>query len=459
MEPTYTASIERPGIPLAVILARWLLGLLVLISVVRAMTQPVTPEEAWNYDRYIGSTWKEAFSRFDVNNHVLNTLLVRTSTARIHLTELSLRLPSLLAGILYLLAVYRLARRWFGDGAVFLAVVCLLACNPLVVDGLSEARGYGMALSAWTWALCLILEAVQQFSGRKLNLAGMCLGLSVAASLAFAAPACALLLISALWFGAEGRQNRMAQIAFLTLFVLLVIPLNHAEWATLGVGAGSLRQTLLFLSEASFGISMGPKNAAIPLAAGCLAMGGAIAAFRRAGRRQDALIVFAGAVLPLLFVMLLGAHRYFHTPFPREGSVFLAPLIILLLSSMILKWNSKVAKSAYLVLCGILMLRYFAVSSVGNYRDTAQFSGGRILAKSLRRRAGTAAVRVAVSQDAETVLRYYRSRYRQSNWELSSKQLDQPYDYYVLTTADSGLIGQRHLHVMWRDRGLTLAGQ
>ena len=342
---------------------------------------------------------------------------------------------------------------------MFLAVVCLLSCNPLVVDGLSEARGYGMGLAVWTWALYLILEAVQQFSTRKLNLAAVCLGLSVAASLAFAAPACALLLISALWFGAEGRRHQMPQIAFLTVFVLLAIPMNRAEWATLAVGAGSLRQTLLFLSEASLGMSLNAKDVALPMAAGGLAIAGAVAAFRWAGRREDALLVFAGALLPLTFLLLLGAHQYLHSPFPREGSVFLATLAILILSSLILKWNSKPAKSGYLVLCGILLLRYFAIFPIGTYTDNSHFAGGRTLAKSLRQRAGKAAVRVAVSQDAEPVLRYYRSRYRQLNWELSSKPLDQPYDYYVLTPADAGLIEQRHLHVMWRDRGLTLAGQ
>src|SRR5450759_5273017 len=190
MEPTSTASIKA---------ARWFLAALLAVNLYRAMTQSVTPGEAWNYDRFIAPAWAEALARFDVNNHVLNTLLVRISTARFHLTELSLRLPSLLAGGLYLWVVFRMARRWFGDSLPFLAVVGLLTLNPLVVDALSEARGYGMALACWMWALELILESTQSFSAVKLNLAGMCLGLSIAASLAFAAPACALLAVLLVW--------------------------------------------------------------------------------------------------------------------------------------------------------------------------------------------------------------------------------------------------------------------
>src|ERR1035437_8030729 len=235
MEPTSTASIKT---------ARWFLAALLAVNLYRAMTQSVTPGEAWNYHRFIAPEWADALAGFDVNNHVLNTLLVRISTARFHLTELSLPLPSLRAGGLYLWVVFRMARRWFGDGLPFLAVIGLLTLNPLVVDALSEARGYGMALACWMWALELILESVESFSVQKLNLSAMCLGLSMAASLAFAAPAIALLVAFLVCSKSSGRAGAsacqpgaLALIFLLTAFVLLAIPLNHAEWKTLAVGA------------------------------------------------------------------------------------------------------------------------------------------------------------------------------------------------------------------------------
>src|ERR1017187_5309688 len=259
MEPTSTASIKT---------ARWFLAALLAVNLYRAMTQSVTPGEAWNYDRYIGSAWKEAFAHFDVNNHVLNTLLVRISTSQFHLTELSLRLPSLLAGVFYLWVVFRMARRWFGGGPQFLAVVGLLTLNPLVVDALSEARGYGLALACWVWALELLLESVESFSAQKLKLVTVCLGLSVAATLAFAAPAVALLVVFLAWSNSgpgapsgvvRGRAPNarvLALIFFLTVFVPLAIPLNRAEWKTLAVGATSLRQTINEITALSLGTSL-----------------------------------------------------------------------------------------------------------------------------------------------------------------------------------------------------------
>ncbi|HEX7553630.1 MAG TPA: glycosyltransferase family 39 protein, partial [Geothrix sp.] len=339
MEPTSTASIKT---------ARCFLAALFAVNLCRAMTQSVTPGEAWNYHRFIGPSWAEALAHFDVNNHVLNTLLVRISTATFHLTELSLRLPSLLAGVLYLWVVFRMARRCFGDGLAFLTVIGLLTLNPLVVDALSEARGYGMALAAWMWALDLILESEQSFSHAKFNLIGICLVLSVAATLAFAAPACALLVVFLLWSkssgGADGvpsgsacQPGTLALTFFLTIFVLLAIPLNHADWKTLGIGATSLRQTINELTAQSLGTSLKAIGAIARVALALGAVAGVIASVRYWRRRSGALLALTGATLGLTLVLLLAAHRWLHTPFPQQGAVYLIPLTVLPATAAFLK--------------------------------------------------------------------------------------------------------------------------
>ncbi len=461
MEPTSTASIKT---------ARWFLAGLLAVNIYRAMTQSVTPGEAWNYDRFIRPTWAEALASFDINNHVLNTLLVRISTARFHLTELSLRLPSLLAGALYLWVVFRMARRWFGDGLVFLAVIGLLTLNPLVIDAMSEARGYGMALACWMCAFELILESVQSFNPQKLNLAGMCLGLSVAASLAFAAPACALLCVflvwsrsganalvrSAPWARPPGRA--LALIFFLTAFVLLAIPLNHAEWKTLSVGATSLRQTINALIELSLGTSLKVISASARVGLALLAFAGLFASVRYWRRRDGEIVALTGATLSLTLVFLMAAHRWLHTPFPQEGAIYLIPLTVLTVTATILKRYNKTAQVAFLFVSAVLLGRYVSAFPFGRYAAGGQFSGARTLAKTLRTKAGRGDVRIGASPAAEPILSYYRTRYRQGNWQPIERQpLTGVYDYYVLTPADTALIEQRHLHVLYRDAGLTLA--
>ena len=83
MERTSTASTKT---------ALFLLAALFAFSVYRAAVCDVTPPEAWNYDRYIAPSWQESLRQFDVNNHVLNTLLVRISTSALGRKEIALRL-------------------------------------------------------------------------------------------------------------------------------------------------------------------------------------------------------------------------------------------------------------------------------------------------------------------------------------------------------------------------------
>ena len=244
MERTSTASIN---------VARGLMAALVALNLFRATTLPLTPGEAWNYDRFVAPPWREALSHFDLNNHVLNTMLVRLSTACFPPTPLCMRLPSLLCGLLYFWAVYRLALRRFGSGPMFLAVIGLLTLNPIVLDSMSEARGYGMAMAFLTWALELILESAESFSALKFNLAAVCLGLSAAASLAFTTPAVALgsvfLTWGRRWAWPKGQGINFVLLAFLTAFVLVVIPINHPDPRAFQQGAASLRQMLNEITE------------------------------------------------------------------------------------------------------------------------------------------------------------------------------------------------------------------
>src|ERR1019366_9571243 len=402
-------------------------------------------------------------------NHVLNTLLVRLSTSQFHLTELSLRLPSLLAGVFYLWVVFRMARRWFGDGPQCLAVVGLLTLNPVVVDALSEARGYGMALACWMWALELLLESVESFSPQKLKLAAVCLGLSVAATLAFAAPALALLVVFLAWSkSGAGAQPAVPPgripgqvfvlIFLLTAFVLLAIPLDRAEWTTLAVGATSLRQTINEITALSLGTSLKVIGAMARVAVALVAVAGAAASLRYWRRRDGALVTLTGGSLALTLVFLMAAHRWLHTPFPQESATYLIPLTTLIVATVILKQHNKAAQIAFLAVSVVLLARYVVEFHFAMYAAGSQFSGARTLTKTLRANAMGGSPRIGVSLAAEPIMSYYRTRYRQGNWyPIKREPLTGAYDFYVLTPVDAPLIQERHLHVLYRDAGLTLA--
>jgi multisubunit Na+/H+ antiporter MnhB subunit len=298
----------------------------------------------------------------------------------------------------------------------------------------------------------------------------MLLGVSVAASLAFAAPAAALLLIFLVRYRSTQKSGAdalvparppgraLALIFFLTMFMLLVIPLNHAEWKTLGVGATSLRQTVNELTAISLGTSLKTIAIAARVALALLALLGVVAAFRYWRRPDQALIALSCATLALTLVLLLAAHRWLRTPFPQQGAVYLIPIISLVVTALTFKQKNKAVQVGFLVLCSLIVVRYLSIFPLGTYAAGRQVAGGRTLAKTLRADAGTAPVRVGASLAAEPVMNYYRTRYRQGNWQRIERQpLTGTYDYYVLTPDDAALVDQRHLHVLYHDAGLTLA--
>jgi hypothetical protein len=412
-------------------------------SVFRAATESVTPGEAWNYDRFIGPHWNESLAQFDTNNHILNTILVRISTARIHLTEFSLRMPSLLFGALYLWAAYRISRRWFGSGRMFLAVLGILVLNPLILDAMSEARGYGMALACWMWALELVA------SGGSMAMAGVLLGLSASGSLAFLAPAAALMLV------ARGRRKweYMPQLAILTAFMLLILPLNHAEKDILSQGATSLRQTLNDLTAGLLGFENGVVQAAVRTGMGLLTAVGVVGLLRR---KTPMLMYLVGGSLAVSLGLVWVAHWRVGSAFPEDGAIYLVPMVTLLVASLVQQWRRESVEIGFVAVAVLLMVHWVEHARPA-YMGEGELAGGRNVAKALRADAMQRGVKVGVSPEAEPIMRYYRWRYRQANWGDIQPVRDGSFHYYVLTARDVGLVERRGLRVLYRDRGLVLA--
>jgi hypothetical protein len=243
-----------------------------------------------------------------------------------------------------------------------------------------------------------------------------------------------------------------------TVFVLLAIPLNHAEWKTLAVGATSLRQTINGMIGLSLGTSSRVLAAMARVTLAVVTLGAFAAAVRSWRQKEGSLEALTGATLALTLTVLLAAHRWLHTPFPEQGAIFLIPLTVLPVTAIIFKRHSKPAQITLLGISAVLIGCYLTAFPFGMYLAGRQFAGGRIVAKMLRGQAGSAIVRVGASQEVEPILNYYRTRYGQANWQpIERPPLTGTYHYYVLTPADASIVEQRHLHVIYRDGGLTLA--
>ena len=170
--------------PVFSFLAIFILIAISATNLYRAKTQSITCDEAYSYELWISQPLSRMYVAYDASNHVLQTLLSKISGAAFGVSEFTLRLPTLLAGFLYFIAVYRLSKLIFGQGSLFLLSVSVLSLNPLLLDLLSAARGYGLALAFCAWALFYMVQGPPQSPYQMLRLA-ILLALSVSSNVTF----------------------------------------------------------------------------------------------------------------------------------------------------------------------------------------------------------------------------------------------------------------------------------
>jgi len=135
----------------------------------RAVTISITHDEALTYVWHVTGDWLQIVlfrtPGLPDNNHVLHTLLCKISVTLLGLSELTLRIPSLLGCILYLLGLNLCLRRilpgWF---QVF--GLLALGLNPYVLDFLGIARGYGLGLGFALVGLAALLAALADSPGK-----------------------------------------------------------------------------------------------------------------------------------------------------------------------------------------------------------------------------------------------------------------------------------------------------
>lgn len=253
-------------------LAILLLTFLFVTNLYRAKTQSITCDEAFSYQSFVSAPLSEMLTTYDASNHVLHTLLAKASITLFGLSEFTLRMPSLLGGLLYFIAVYCLSRLVFGQGGLFLLSVLALSLNPLLLDLLSAARGYGLALAFCMWALFHLVRCLPAFGGSQpsrrealeLWRIALLLALSVASNLTFVfvdAGLAGLLLAVLLIDGARTgnlRRNAIRSLKYfivpgtLVALVILAGPISNATMASFYFGLPSLSETSHSLAALSF---------------------------------------------------------------------------------------------------------------------------------------------------------------------------------------------------------------
>ena len=147
-----------------------LFGLAVLsFAAARTVLVPVTHDEAFTYLHWSTASWRAIFL-FEgperANNHLLNTVLMKVSSALLGPREAALRLPNLLALASYLGSLWLLLRR-HAPPALALAGLALASANRHLLEIFSLARGYGLCIGLLLPGLFLAALSIEKTDGSR----------------------------------------------------------------------------------------------------------------------------------------------------------------------------------------------------------------------------------------------------------------------------------------------------
>ena len=124
-----------------------ILGVLIFsYTATRAYLLSITWDEAYSYLNFVrpGKLFPEKFDHMSANNHLLNTWLDIFFVKCFGVSEFVLRIPSLIAHLLFLFYSAKLVLQ-FQNRWMVVAAFLILNFNPYLLDFFSLARGYGLS--------------------------------------------------------------------------------------------------------------------------------------------------------------------------------------------------------------------------------------------------------------------------------------------------------------------------
>lgn len=460
-----------------------LLSILLVTNIYRAIIQSLVHDEGLTLMFYLTQPVSAIFTVYDANNHFLATLLMKLSTALFGYSEPAIRLVSLGAGALYFFTVYRLCLYLFGEGLLFFVSVVLLSANPLLLDFLVAARGYGPGMAFFFFALyCLLLYSTGSRSRGVLYLGATGLSFSVMCNLTFLFPAfmaAALFLVSARARSRAAFSSQAAHfllpIAAFGLFLWFAGPYHDVRSESLyktpaaTTIIGSIQNQIDVSLAHNEGLGHvnptgGPARVWRSILALCVfplvVLGSLFLAIRTKQHSPAGIALFwtSGILTGSMPLYALGNHVLdFPYPADRTG-VHLVPLAGLTLVSLTKVLRSRSGWGRFVagpcLALGIVFAIHYAVQYNWDHFYVWRYDADnkRILEKLQAIRARRQAPpRVEISWQLGPSFYYYGWR-RKLDWAPHSDRsgLRGGYHYYVLIRQDQGLVAKFGLKSLYR---------
>ncbi len=469
------------------------LGVLAL-NTYRAVTQSITIDEAYTYTEFVEAPFSETLTRYDANQHILFSIAARITTALLPVSEFTLRLPTVMAGVVFLTVVCLLCARALGPTPLFAAAIGLAALDPFVLDYLSAARGYGLALAFWFTGLLMFLKGLRRpHAPGRIAAGALCAMLSVAANLTFAFPAAGLIGMTLFVLVLTRRYRLLACLILPALFIALLLyasPLRHARPAhfyhgapTISESVNSLGAYTFFYRSENFTLAGMPnwlsgterrvlgwlRIALAILAAGVVAA--VLLGIRRRHRGMEvdelsSLIMLLGGSSMLGAILLVAAHHLFGVLYPASRTglfwVVTASLLGPLLAGKLTSWSRYGRPAAVMLATAGLACAAYLGSQIrtGDYAEWRYDAGTKEMVRridALPRAAGP--MRAGVTWTLASSMEYYR-RVWKLDWDpvarMPVEQLEQrarasEFQCVVLLPADQYVLERIGWRPVFRD--------
>lgn len=149
--PTINASYKKFSFQLSLVV---IFGLGILWYIIyKASTTSFTHDESYTYTHYVHQSFMDIISYKTpyTNNHILNTVLIKYSEVFFGSSELSLRLPNILAFILY--SIFSVLLFYKYSPKLMVPFYLLMILNPYLLDFFALARGYGLSIAFMVMSL------------------------------------------------------------------------------------------------------------------------------------------------------------------------------------------------------------------------------------------------------------------------------------------------------------------
>lgn len=368
--------------------------MLLAYTTLRACLLSMTHDESSTYLNGIDQNLWLCFSSSEcwgtANLHWLNTFLMQITVKLFGASEFAVRLPNVLAHLVYLLASCLLLRDMGKPFFVTFCAFLILNINPYLLEFFALARGYGMACGWMMMSLYFLWKYIQTektghllgaFSGASLAVLSSFIYLNYIVALL--GVVYLLLLFPRLFDFNKKGKNRWLHAAFplpflAVLALLLIRPIQYLRTAgQFEYGAASLYQTLEILmrdylqKKAYFGDWT--LNIFVFVAIFLLLFAMGWAAVQLVRRQVDKRFGFMLAVLLILVGIVLMQKVQFHlldaNYLRQRTALIFVPLGLLPVVLCFLLWEYKWSKQVIIEIAIFGLIHFFLLANFKNCHE------------------------------------------------------------------------------------------